>query len=93
MNASAAEAYAPTVRKDPTIMSGSAWKVCVVLGVFIDSVFSDCLWLSLSLALAKPNNCFRPPALKEGCGKVFSSKSWCAEFAWTSYMTLSTVEL
>ena len=40
------EAYAPTIRKDPTIMSGSALK-----------------------ALAKPNNCFRPTALNEGCGK------------------------
>ena len=68
MNASAAEAYAPTVRKDPTIMLGSALKVCVVFGVSIESVFSDRLWLSLSLPLAKPNNYFRPPALNVGCG-------------------------
>ena len=46
----------------------------MVLGVFIESVFSDRLWLSLSLALAKLNNYFCPPALNEGCGKsVFHS--------------------
>ena len=62
-------ASAPTIRKDPTIIPECAWKVFVVLGVFIESVFSDHLLLSLCLALAKPNNCFRPPALNEGCGK------------------------
>ena len=41
----------------------------VVLGVFIESVFSDRLFLSLCLHLAKLNNCFRPPAFNEGCGK------------------------
>jgi hypothetical protein len=35
------------------ILPGSALKVCVV--VVVESEFSDRLWLSFSLALAKPN--------------------------------------
>ena len=38
-------------------LPGSALKVCVVGGWWwVESEFSDRLWLSFSLALAKPNN-------------------------------------
>ena len=37
------------------ILPGSAFKVCVVV-VVVENEFSDLLWLSFSLALAKPNN-------------------------------------
>ena len=40
-------------------LPGSASKVCVVVvggGGWVESEFSDPLWLSFSLALAKPNN-------------------------------------
>ena len=38
-------------------LPGSASKVCVVGGGgWVESEFSDPLWLSFSLALAKPNN-------------------------------------
>ena len=40
-------------------LSGSASKVCVVVGGgggWVESEFSDRLWLSFSLSLAKPNN-------------------------------------
>ena len=41
-------------------LPGSASKVCVVGGGggwWVESKFNDRLWLSSSLALAKPNNC------------------------------------
>jgi hypothetical protein len=37
-------------------LPGSALKVPVVGGGWLDSEYSDRLWLSLRLALAKPNN-------------------------------------
>ena len=45
------------------------------MGGGIESEFSDRLWLSLNPAFAKPNNCLRPPALNEGCGKSIFIKN------------------
>ena len=36
-------------------LPGSASTVCVVVGGWVESEFSDQLWLSFSLALVKPN--------------------------------------
>ena len=49
-------------------LPGSALKVCVVVGGWVvESEFSDCLWLSFSLAMAKPNNKYPP---------IHSGHSW-----------------
>ena len=45
------------------------------VGGGIESELSDRLWLSLNPAFAKPNNCLRPPALNEGCGKSILIKN------------------
>ena len=50
----------PHTKKQPDSLPGSALKVCVGGGGggggWVESEFSDLLWLSFSLALAKPNN-------------------------------------
>jgi hypothetical protein len=48
-------------KNQPSSLNGSASKVCVVVvggggGGWVESEFSDRLWLSFSLALAKRNN-------------------------------------
>jgi hypothetical protein len=59
----------PHTENQLSSLHGSALKVCVVGGgggwwvVVVESEFSDRLWLSFSLALAKPNN-FYPFILK-----------------------------